>query len=109
VATPAPAGRVGLGVAAAVAAVVLAGGGAGAYLEAGREDGAALDACAQRVAPSASACDGSRTPVRAWDWAAIGAWAGAAALGAIAVVTLASPPRASIALGPGSLAIEGSF
>lgn len=96
-------------VVASIAAVVLATGGAAAYLQAGHEQAAAQDACAARVATSANACDATRTPVRAWDWIAVGAWAGAAALGAVAVVTLAAPRRATIALGPASLAIDGSF
>ncbi len=104
---PAKARRIGL--AAAMAAVALAGGGIGAYVEAGIEHADGVSACSHVVAASGSACDHERSSVRAWDWIAAGTWAAAAGLGAFSVITFAGAHRTSVAVGPASLRLEGSF
>jgi hypothetical protein len=107
---PAPANRIGAIVATA-GALVLAGGGVGAYLHAGSEASDARDRCRTQTS-----CDDRRSPVRTWDGVALGAWIGAAALGTIAVVLWATPSRAAgpertsrVVLGPGAVRLEGSF
>jgi hypothetical protein len=110
-----PAGTLGGGRVAAIVegagALVLTGAGFGAYFasSAARDQGARY--CALASAPSSASCDAYRVPVRAWDWAALGAWAGAAALGGWAVVTWVRAPRAParVEVGAASLRVEGAF
>jgi hypothetical protein len=94
----------------AVAAALVAGG-VGAYLEAGAKHTDAVSECASRVAGAADdACGPLKGAVRAWDWAAVGAWTGAAAAGALAVVSFVrSRAKAQVVVGPATLRIEGSF
>jgi hypothetical protein len=110
---------------AGVSAVVLGTGGVGAYLVAGREHDESVQTCAQLVSQQAGACDAQKSAVRAWDWVGIGAWAGAAAAGTVAVLSLVrlhhdpgggrgnpalSPslyPR--VVVGPASMGVEGTF
>ena len=93
---------------ATAGALVLAGGGLGAYVQAGSEASDARDRCRTQTS-----CDDRRSPVRMWDGVALGAWIGAAALTTIAVVLWATPSRAEhagrVVLGPGALRLEGSF
>jgi hypothetical protein len=95
----------------AAGAALLAGGGALAFAEAGAMRDAALHSCAQLASSSPGACDAERVPVRAWDWVAIGAWAGAGTLAALAVVSWSAPRgvTGSMAVGPGGVALRGEF
>jgi hypothetical protein len=99
-------------------AALLAAGGVLAYTEAGAAREQAMRSCALVSAGSGSSCDAYRVPVRAWDWAAIGAWAGAGALATWAVVTFArgarstagtTTPGAHAVVGAGSIGLEGAF
>jgi hypothetical protein len=99
-----------------VAALVLAGGGVGAYIEAGDVHGAAVAQCAQVVGFSPNACDSRKRGVRAWDWTAAGLWAGAAAASTLSVLswTKSSRPTPSgsvvrVRIGLGSLDVSGDF
>jgi hypothetical protein len=101
---------------ATVAAAALAGGGVGAYLAAGRAHDDAVPSCATVVDRSPGACDAQKNTVHAWDWAAAGAWAGAAISAGLAVYFWTRPARADVAaaqvqllVGTGSFAIRGSF
>ena len=119
---PAPAGPSRTGaLLATVGAVVLAGGGVGAFVAAGNAHTQAVNQCAQTVSTSADACSSQKNGVHVWDWTAAGAWLGAAAVGTLAVVlwtstgaapsTSASSTSASSQLfvGPGSVVLEGRF
>jgi hypothetical protein len=103
------------GLVGAVAAAVLSGGGAGAYLAAGRAHDDAVASCAGIVDPSPSACDGKRNAVRAWDWVAASAWAGAAVSAGLAVYfwTRPAPSGGGAALtwvvGVGFVGVRGNF
>jgi hypothetical protein len=93
----------------AAGAVVLAGGGVGAYLAAQDAQSQGRSACAIRTA-----CDDLKGPVRTWDWVALGAWAGAGVLAATSVVLWASPAQHGekdlrVVAGPGRIAVEGTF
>jgi hypothetical protein len=97
---------------ATVGAGVLALGGIGAFVLAGNAVGSGQQQCAAQRGP----CDGEKNDVRAWDFTAAGAWVGAAAVGALAVVLWFQPstpdedaPRASLVVGPGSVAFGGRF
>ncbi|HEY8039677.1 MAG TPA: hypothetical protein VIF15_07780 [Polyangiaceae bacterium] len=101
---------------ATVTAVVLAGGGVGAFVLAGNAHGDAVSQCAQVVSGSAGACDGQRGSVRTWDFVAGGAWLGAVAVATYAVIlwTRPAPPEASgpdarLLVGPGSVGVGGRF
>ena len=103
----------------------LGAGGLGAYVAAGREHADAVQACAQVVSPLADACDSRKNTVRAWDWISVGAWAGAAAAGTVAILSLvrlhrdavrgdgagnrAPSPSARVVLGPAAMGVEGTF
>jgi hypothetical protein len=113
--SPWPPTRVGA-VVATVVAVGLAGGGVGAYVAAGAAHDDGVQSCGAMIDRAGGACDGQRNTVRAWDWTAAGAWAGAAVSAGIAVFLWTRPTRpahaaASISwsIGPGSCAIGGSF
>ena len=45
-------------------------------------------ACAQVASLAPDACESQKNEVRAWDWVAVGAWAGAAGAGTIAILSL---------------------
>ena len=99
-------------VATAAGAVVLAGGGVGAFVAAGSADDQGRGQCASGWS---SSCDGQRSTVRTLDSVALGAWIGAAALAATSVVLWVSHPAregtksVSLLAGPGSLGLEGRF
>jgi hypothetical protein len=91
-------------------AIALAGAGAAAFVLAGSAAGSGAQQCATQTTP----CDSAKNTVRAWDFAAAGAWLGAAALGAYAVVLWTRPgpaprPAASLLVGPGAVGVEGRF
>jgi tetratricopeptide (TPR) repeat protein len=94
-------------------AVLLVGVGVAAYEAGGVAHDQAARSCALVASQSTAACDSYRLPVRAWDWVAIGAWAGAGGLATWAVVTWATAPSGTsgvaVGAGPLSLRVEGSF
>jgi len=110
-----PAGSRRPAIAWTIAAIALAGGGGGAYVAAGDARNSARSECALVVSSSAGACDSQKQPVRAWDWIAAGAWAGAAAASALAVISWTSPRGASasssarVLVGLGSVGVGGDF
>jgi hypothetical protein len=93
----------------------LAGGGLAAFVAADGARTRGIQSCARSASASPDACDSQKTEVRAWDWVAAGAWAGAAAFATLAVVawTRPSPAPSSAALrvsaGPTSIGIGGDF
>jgi hypothetical protein len=94
---------------ATAGAVVLAGGGVASFLVADGKQSDARSACATQVT-----CDDRKGPVRTFDWLALGAWVGAAALGTVAIVLWASPGSgrertSGVQIGPGSLGLWGRF
>jgi hypothetical protein len=98
-----------------VAAVVLGGGGVGAFFLA---DGAHRDgvtACAQKGSTAPDACDSERTAVRAWDYVAGAAWLGATASAIVATALWIRPAddggrsSARLVLGPFALGLAGRF
>ncbi|MGH7436668.1 MAG: hypothetical protein ACRENE_13425, partial [Polyangiaceae bacterium] len=93
------------------AAALLLGAGFGAYAVSSAAQSDAARSCELVTSRSVSACDAYRVPVRAWDWVALGAWAGAGALGTWAVFTWARAPGAStrVGVGPAALRLEGAF
>lgn len=99
------------------AAVALVAGGLGAYFAAGGQRDRSIRDCAQIVSQRADACDSEKNGVRAWDWVAAGAWAGAAAAGTLAVLSFERLHRAApqgnrsahLFVTPASAGIEGSF
>jgi hypothetical protein len=98
------------------AAVALAAGGLGAYFAAGGQRDRSVRDCAQVVSPRTDACNSEKNGVRAWDWVAVGAWAGAAAAGTLAVLSFERLHRtahgnrsAHLFVTPTSAGIEGSF
>jgi hypothetical protein len=99
------------------AAIALAAGGIGAYLVAGGQHSRSVADCAQVVSPRPGACDSEKNAVRAWDWVAVGAWTGAVAAGALAVLsferlhhrTARDDRSARIYVTPASVGVEGSF
>lgn len=95
----------------AAGAALLAGGGALAYAAGGAARDQAAHTCALVDAPSPAACDPYRVPVRAWDWVAVGAWAGAGAMATWAVVTWVTGPgsTARVVAGAATLRLEGGF
>jgi hypothetical protein len=104
-----------LAIVATAVTVALAGGGAAAYVAAGDEHDRALRTCAQVARPGPGACDWLVGKVRAWDFAAAGAWGSAILMGAIALVLWARPtdapttPGARLMVGPAVLGMEGRF
>jgi hypothetical protein len=102
---------------ATVGAVALAGGGVAAFFLAGSAHETAVEQCARIHSVAPGACDGQRASVRGWDFAAAGAWLGAAAIGAVAVVewirpssqAVSSAPTAHLLVGPASLGVGGRF
>lgn len=101
-------------VATTAAAVGLAGLGFAAFVVAGDQRDRAVRECAEVVSTSPDACNDLKSPVRAWDWTAAGAWTAAALVATTAIIlwTRHSPraaPSASIALGPGTLVAVGNF
>jgi hypothetical protein len=100
---------------AGAGALVLAAGGVVAFIAAGDEVTSAIRSCRALVTAAPGACDGQKNTVRALDWTAAGAWAGAASLATIAVLTwrphgeAAPAASASVRVGPRSIAIAGEF
>jgi hypothetical protein len=99
------------GIVAATGAGILTGLGIGAFVAA---DSARVDAvreCAEMTTP----CTSLKQTVRTWDWAALGAWSGAAASATLAAFLWARHPAeevsrgAQLVVGPGSLGVTGSF
>jgi hypothetical protein len=94
-------------------AVALAGAGVGAFLAADAQHANAVSACASETIPAS--CDPQKNAVRAWDYAAAGAWIGAAAVGTVAVLLWLRPARepaaraARVLVGPGVVAVGGWF
>ena len=91
-------------------AAVLAGGGVVAFVVAGKTHDDNVVTCASRTI----GCDDLKQQVQIWDTVALGAWIGAAALTAVAVVLWTSSPakpatRGQLYVGPGSLGLRGSF
>jgi hypothetical protein len=96
---------------ALASALVLAGGGVAAYFVAQAEYDRAVRDC-----PEEATCGNFRTAVRAWDWTALGAWAGAALAGTLSIVLWAQPRRepeqgatARLVVGRSSVAFAGTF
>jgi hypothetical protein len=102
---------------AAATAGALAAGGLAAYLVAGSQHSDSVQGCAQIVSTQTDACDAGKNSVRAWDWVGVGAWAGAAVAGAVAIVSLVrshaggagAAPAASLVVAPASMRLEGTF
>ena len=101
---------------AGIGAILLAAGGVGAYVVAGDELRSGMRTCRQLVTAATGACDGEKNTVRAWDWTAAAAWAGAAAAGTIAVLTWSGArrestpaPSTSVVVGPRSAGLAGTF
>jgi hypothetical protein len=100
---------------AGVSALGLVAGGIGAYLTANATLPDAIQRCAQVASLAPDACASQKNEVRAWDWVAVAAWAGAAGAGTIAILSLtrhrdvASSPLTSVVLGPTAVRLEGSF
>jgi hypothetical protein len=72
--------------------------------------------CATIVSTAPDACDTQKNGVRAWDFAAGGAWLGAAAAAAVAVLLWSrpgapssSPSAAQLFVGPGAVVLGGRF
>jgi hypothetical protein len=98
-------------IAATAGAGILVGVGVGAYVAAGAAHSDAVRECAQ-----VTSCDVQKQAVRAWDWAAFGAWAGAASSATLAFYLWnrhategTAPGAARVVVGPGSLGVAGSF
>jgi hypothetical protein len=104
--------------------VALAGGGVAAFLVAGAAHNRAVRECNSLPTSASNACDYLKSPVRAWDFAAAGAWLGALAAGAVAVVLWTkhhengdltgapdsrSPARTSVLFGPAPFGVGGQF
>jgi len=99
---------IGAAVATTIGAVVLVGGGLGAFVIAGNKQSSGASACLTRT----TGCDDLKTPVHTWDRVALGAWIGAAALTTTAIVLWAMPssPRDVRVTAAGSqLRLEGTF
>jgi tetratricopeptide (TPR) repeat protein len=99
-----------------VTSLALAGGGLGAYIAAGTSRSSGIRECSQMVSLAADACESQREAVRAWDWVAAGAWAGAAAAATLAVLSwtrsshsASVAPSVQIQVGLRSLGVGGDF
>jgi hypothetical protein len=97
-------------------ALGLAAVGTGAYVAAGIEHTNSVEACAATVSTEIGACDSRKNAVRAFDWIALGGWAGAAAVGTFAVLSLTkhhaeagSIRPTQVAIGPASILLAGTF
>jgi len=98
---------------ATVGTAVFLGGGIASYLVAGSTHDSAVTTCSTRVTP----CDDLKHGVQLWDTVALSSWIASAAFATVAIIAWASPahdsaPPASSAtlfVGPGSLALRGSF
>lgn len=103
----------GLAIVATATAIALAGGGIAAYLIAGTEHDRDVNTCKITATTLQSACDGLKNRVRAWDFAAAGAWAGALVAGATALVlwTKAGDTTATVGvrIRPTPFGLEGQF
>jgi hypothetical protein len=69
----------------AIAAVILAAVGAGAYMAADSALDSGIRSCATVRSAAADACDSQKTAVRTWDWVAGGSWVGAAVSSGVAI------------------------
>lgn len=105
----------GAAIGATALAIALAGGGAAAFLIAGAEHDNAVRTCPQLV-PAPDACDWLKNRVRAWDFAAAGAWGGALIAATTALVLWAKrsgegPTKVAVALvlAPTALGVRGRF
>jgi hypothetical protein len=86
-------------------AVLLAGAGIGAFVVAGGKQSDAQSTCATSVS-----CADAKGPVQLWDGIALGAWAGAAVVGTVAVILWLRPTsNTRVVAGPSSLRLEGNF
>ncbi|MGA7120910.1 MAG: hypothetical protein WBY94_12475 [Polyangiaceae bacterium] len=96
-------------------AVALASGGAAAFLIGGAEHDTAVRTCALIADPSPDACDWLKNRVRAWDFAAAGAWGGALIAATTALVFWTRPVAISPAVGvalvvaPAAVGLGGRF
>ncbi|HEX3345146.1 MAG TPA: hypothetical protein VHS09_11270 [Polyangiaceae bacterium] len=108
----APSSRTGA-ILATAGATVLAGAGVAAFIVAGNAHTQAVAQCAEVVSGSLDACSSQKSWVRAWDFTAGGAWLGAAAAGALAIVLWVQPSgsatAAQLLVAPGALALRGRF
>ncbi len=96
-----------LAIATTAGAGVLALGGLGAFL---RADGLAKSGATACAGRAPGGCEDLRSPVRTWDAIALGAWIGAAGLGAFAVWAWLTPRgQTALQIGPGSVAYGGRF
>jgi hypothetical protein len=98
------------------ASVVLAAGGAAAYVMADRSVDDGVAACRAQVSTAADPCASQRLAIRAWDVTAAASWTGAVAAGVIAVVLWATPerrlpsePSVRLVTGPTAVLAEGRF
>ena len=113
-ATPRNSARTGA-IAATATALALAGAGFGAFFLAGADHSTAVSECRKVISPSADACDSQKNWVRAWDFAAAGAWLGAATVGTVALVLWSKDDRdagtksVGLRFGPTSLEVGGRF
>ena len=104
----------------------LAAGGLGAYLAASGQHTDAVRACGLELTTEADACNSLKNTVRMWDWVAVSAWAGAAAAGTVAILSLVrlrldahragdvtgsrpSSTSARVVVAPTSVGLEGTF
>ena len=86
-------------------AVLMAGAGFGAFVVAGGKQSDAQSTCATSVT-----CASAKGPVQLWDGVALGAWAGAAVVGTVAVILWLRPSSDTrIVAGPSTLRFEGTF
>jgi hypothetical protein len=110
---PAPAAPHGGAIVATATAIALAGLGTAAYLIAGPEHDRDVDTCRNTPSNVPSVCDGLKNRVRALDFTAAGAWAGALAAGVFAIVlwTRSSDATRTVAvrLAPAALEVGGRF
>jgi hypothetical protein len=91
-------------------AVALVGLGVASFLVAGNRQSAAQAQCREEVD-----CNDLKSPIRAFDWLALGAWVGGAAVGTVAVILWARPSgppgktSAELRVGPASLGFVSHF
>jgi hypothetical protein len=90
-----------------VGALALAGGGVGAYVAAGSAQDQGRAQCLTQIN-----CDSLRTPVRTWDYAALGMWIGAGVLATTAIVVMVLPGKSTsvhLSAGLTQARLEGTF